>query len=122
MSRALSRYNFMGLVRGMYCSLLKELPFVSGDSLLAVGRIKIEKLSGRIYNCLNQAGLSQAITVKFLLYEKGERTLFSGGELACFVFGSWRFKISSQGLRRLPRDFAWISSDSLDQCCYYNFD
>jgi hypothetical protein len=122
LSPSLSRNNFMGLMRGMYSSLLKELPVVSDDSVLAVGRIKIEKLSGRIYNCLNQPGFSQAISINCLPYEKGNRILLYGGELACFIFGSWRFKISSQGLRKLLRDFSCVSSVRLDECCCCNLD
>jgi len=74
-------------------------------------------LTRRIYNCLNQPGFSQAISTTFCSM-KGKSNIAVGGELACFVVGSWRFKISSQSFRKLMRCFRGFLQ-SLDECnCY----
>jgi len=52
---------------------------------------------------------------------KGKSNIAVDDELVCFVFGNWRFKISSQSFRKLLRCFRGFLQ-SLDECSCRNFD
>jgi hypothetical protein len=77
-------------------------------------------LSRNIYKCLIQSGFSQALST-ILCSMKGKSNIAVGGELACFVFGNGRFKISSQIFRKLLRCFRGFLQ-SLDEYSCCNFD
>jgi hypothetical protein len=120
MSPGLNHYTFTALMKGMYCSLLKEFPLWLMFPLAC--RSYQDRFCCGVFICnsLNQPGFSQTIYTTFCSM-KGKSNIGVHNELACFVFGNWRFKISSQSFRKLLRYFRGFLQ-SLDECSCHNFD